>query len=449
MQVTAFEYKIAKWYVYLLTIRMISQISVLSDVMHGAGVYFDVILHGIGLYLIIFKRRKLPSSANQAKKLFHYFASIVLLCNFSSLIMAAYTQVTIGNYAEETAFEGIMGMQIYFFQYVFMLFYNMYVFDILGGEKILAILYKLCKLLLVLGYVQIACVLNGTIRGILSSVDVFNVLQPGGDWVKVPLTGSEGASGGSLLACFVFPILFARYLTNRNKKELLLVLAFMPILLFTLSTTGYILFFACVFSFILFTNKKSRSIAFTIITSLAVLVGITVSQLDSEQQVILRYLLFEKATDQQNGSTASRSVPIYLNLGAFSESPIIGVGNGLQGYYYNKYVPSWALDVPGSDVVDFYEQAQKTIANGGVFFLGILSGYGILGTLLFALFFIRSLRLVRKNKSKMGEFYYIYTISFLPLFLCGCQGDFWGNYYIWFIISIPLFLRNDNTFVRQ
>ena len=51
----------------------------------------------------------------------------------------------------------------------------------------------------------------------------------------------------------------------------------------------------------------------------------------------IEYLLFEKATDSDNGSTVSRTVPLLVNWGAFMEHPIFGVGNGLQGYYYEKF----------------------------------------------------------------------------------------------------------------
>ena len=39
---------IAKAYILLLTVRMISPLAFISGLLHGAGVYFDVVLHVLG-----------------------------------------------------------------------------------------------------------------------------------------------------------------------------------------------------------------------------------------------------------------------------------------------------------------------------------------------------------------------------------------------------------------
>lgn len=117
--------------------------------------------------------------------------------------------------------------------------------------------------------------------------------------------------------------------------------------------------------------------------------------------------------------------------------PLLGVGNGLQGYFYNKYFPMEFLSIAGSDVGEFYEIAQTGIANGGCFWPGYLSGYGILGLLvLFNLVtkLIKQRKLRCQNLGLFNEMFIMGAICFIPL---GMQGEAYSLYYAWFVLAIP------------
>ena len=51
------EIWIARLYLYLLPIRMIAPLIFLKGIFSGAAVYFDLVLHGLGLLLIFMRTR--------------------------------------------------------------------------------------------------------------------------------------------------------------------------------------------------------------------------------------------------------------------------------------------------------------------------------------------------------------------------------------------------------
>ena len=130
-------------------------------------------------------------------------------------------------------------------------------------------------------------------------------------------------------------------------------------------------------------------------------------------------------------------VPFITNWRAFLQHPILGVGNGLQGYYYIQFFPEWAQNVAGSDVGIFYRTAQSQIVNGGLFFPSLLSGYGIVG-IVFIISFLRKLHLRAKKLCLYhAEFSDYFRIAVWAIIVCGLQSELAGNYFIWFVISLP------------
>ena len=159
----------------------------------------------------------------------------------------------------------------------------------------------------------------------------------------------------------------------------------------------------------------------------------------------IKYLLFEKIQDSNNGSTVWRSVPLYYNWGAFTEYPLIGVGNGLQGYFLEKYFPDAMRTVKGVDAVGLLKNWTSGVSNGALFWPSILSGYGIIGVFLVLIYIVKSERLIRKKMKALGTLYYMYRLSIFAIIFAGFATDFVAKYYIWFAISIPLIpVANQN-----
>ena len=444
------EQIIATLYLYLLPVRMISQLSWFASMLRGAGIYFDVILHGLGVVLYVLTRGgQIPTGRGRSSGLMQYTGFAILALNCSSVIMACIMQAIYGDQGNESAFDGILGMLIYFTQYFLIFWYNREVFRMIGKEALLKILHRLCAALLILGWWQYLIMnVGGFFATVYDRLNIFGIVNPSRQLPKLCLTGSEGAGAGTLLAIFILPILFSRILTEPAGKRriyIFQVIAWLPPLYMTRSSTAYILATVSFAVFFFYLLRKRKNPAMLIVVSLVFLFVFVLLLFpdtvlewfpeDIREQI--SYLLLEKATDLSNGSTVSRTVPLIVNWGAFSEYPILGVGNGLQGYFYPKYFPDWAYHVAGSDVLVFLERSKTGLSNGGVFFPGFLSGYGLLGICLLAGYILKSHELVQNAKEELGPFYYVYKIAVWAILFSGFQGDFYGTYYLWFILSIP------------
>lgn len=449
IKASSFEIEWAKLYLFLLPYRMFMPFEFLKDILGPLASYVDLIFNLIGLLLWLHHGLGF-NIGKENRSTFNLFRNIIFYLNFSSFLMAIYKQIMYGDCNGVSPFKGILAMEIFYFHYIFIMLYNIRVFQILNYEDVVRILKKTCKILLVLGYIQVA-VMSGIGGGIYDAVvGVIGGVNPSSQLPKLCLTGSEGAVAGSIMTIFVFPYLLARNIYG-DKKAIYELLLWMVPLYFTHSSTAFILFFLNIIVYVIivlkdFVRNRAR-LRNLIITSLVVLAGMSVAKyiglvnVDVLDEV--NYLLFEKVSDEENGSTVSRSIPLFINWGAFTEEPVMGVGNGLQGYFYNKYFPTRAFYVEGSDVGNFYEVAQTGIVNGGIFWGGYLSGYGTIGIIL-AIVFVKNLIRLRKRRSKvMGLFNEFFIIAAPTFFLSGFQGELYATFYAWFIVSLP-FMNYSN-----
>lgn len=442
---TNFEKNLAKLYLFLLPVRMISPLLGFANLFHGAAVYFDFILNILGILIYLFKHKfVLRLSNDNGGRAFNVFFCTVFFLNLMSLVMAFITQVTQGSYAGETAFSGILGMEIYFFQYVLILAYNRHIFHILSEEEIKRVISKTCFALMILGYFQVLILLfGGAFRTILETIDIFDILWPDNSMWKLSLTGREGASAGTIFGVFVLPYLLGQLLDKNWKNHTLIILQlvlWIPLVIFMQSSSAYLMTFSVLFGFVLykFSYNKRKKIKIILLSILVLILIIPIgNKLIDFLPPEIRYLIFYKVRDMENGSTIARIVPFVTNWNTFLQSPIFGVGNGLQGYYYVDFFPDWARNVAGSDVMNFYNTAQNQIINGGLFFPGFLSGYGLVGVLLFInIVFVIKRRL--HDMKKVDTFAYnFFRIAAWSIVICGFQSEFAGNYLIWFVIGLP------------
>lgn len=417
------------------------------NIFHGAAIYFDFILHIIGFFVLLISHKGHVFLGGKAERsILKYFSIMVISFIFSSVIMACYIQYVYGNYAGETAFSGILGQVLYYVQYIFIIIYNINVFKILGIKEISSILHKLCLFLLALGYYQILCFrVGGVFQSIGSALDVFHILFPEEYMWKLSLTASEGAKAGGLVSILVFPYLLANIILYPQKISYYIqIILWIPVIVFMQSTAAYFMLFAVFFSFGIFLLKKKKNVvnslflfvSILVLTIMLIVVCIPKENLMSfflEHKVF--YLLFEKFTDVYNGSSILRKAPILINWKIFLHFPIIGVGNGLQGYFYTTFFPSEYLGEAG--VWSQYIKSMQTISNGALFFPSILSGYGIVGTLIFLGYIKKMVKLLIYKKEIIGIFYPMCVFSFAAILVHGFQTEFSGSYFIWFILSIP------------
>lgn len=446
VQTNALELLIAKLYVLSLPFRLFAQLDFFQGIFGACATYLPFLFHLLGMFLwVINERGKIRISGKQNSILIRNCTLLVMWFHISSLIMACVIQSLYGNHGSENAFQGIVGMIVYFTQYLLIFVYNIRVFQLLTVETLQKLLHIACLELLGIAYFQVL-VMNQIGVGIYDSMNIFGILNSSDVLPKLCLTGSEGATAGCILGILVFPFLFSQIIKGKKKYWIEILLWLVP-LYYTYSSTGYILAAVNLLVFLVIflkenrpadTKRLVRRLVFGTAGTVLIMVGVYLFiRMNPEIVKDIEYILLDKAVDMENGSTVSRRVPLAINWGAFTEFPIIGVGNGLQGYFYEKYIPSYVFSTAGSDAKNFFEMSKNGIANGGVFIPSLLSGYGIVGCLLILAFVVRCIKGNKAIKDRTDNFYYMYLIGGIAFIVGGFQGDMTGNYFAWFVLSIP------------
>ena len=456
-QTNTFTEAIAKVYVFCLAFKMIAPMRFLESIVGSVALSFDVIPHAIGILLVLIDNNGFITFADEEGKTISFFFKMVFWFTLSSILMAIVIQNSYGNMGGESAYTGIMGMIIYWFQYAFILLYNYHVFKILNIRLIEKTLNAIVLFLMIIGYMQMAVMLLGNQIGYLyDKLDIFDILNDSNDLSKLPLTGPEGAYAGYIIGTLILPYIYARNLGSKTRKHTFLyILLWLPIIYMTFSSGAYILFFITTIGYIYYCVKTrgfSKNIAILLVVALFGSVIFVlfrdeiINALPEDMGVTIKYLLFEKIQDNDNGSTVLRSIPFYYNWGAFKEYPIIGVGNGLQGYFLEKYLPHSLSVVKGVNASKLIKQWTTGIANGSIFWPSIMSGYGIVGIILFAIYIYKNERLVRTKTVELDFMYYMYRLGILGIIFTGFATEFVAKYYVWFTISIPLMTvsKQDN-----
>lgn len=439
------ERKLAKIYLFCLPFRMFALLSFLPMLVGPLANFFDAIINIIGL--IVWQNNEGALRYHPRNNpLFQTILYSVIYLNISSVLMSIVMYSTYGNCNGESPFWAIVPMILFYFQYVLMFFYNIRVFAILDYATIRKVFNALCKTLLVLGYIQVV-VMHGIGGGVYDAiVSVIGGIRLSDQLPKLCLTLSEGSAAGCLMGTLVFPYLYSRF-NNGEKNVKIEILLWMPLLFFSHSTTALILF--VVVSFIFLTRNKERHIISVVRQTVfaVVVVGalfyISGRNATNERDTI-QYLLLEKASDESNGSTISRNATYGYNWGCFTEMPLMGVGNGLQGYFFNKYFPYQYLRMEGSDIAYFYEVAQTGIANGDCFFPGYFSGYGIIGLIVLAIIIFAMVKTYKSRKQHLGVFGDMFVMGSVGFFVMGFQGEAYCLYYAWFVVSIPFMYWEQN-----
>ncbi len=442
--------QIAKIYLYLLFIRLFSQLTFLQVYLSITVNWIDSIISFLGLAFIILNNKGvlyLPS--RYEGRLFKFFTGMIITLCASSFVMSLVLYNRVGTIAGETTLDAFFPTVIYFVQYILMIYYNIVVFDLLDIDTITMIIDRVIVFEIIVGYFQVAMVTFAKgLAAIQNAIDILGIFYDANTSVnigRISLTGREAAGGASMITIFFLPYLFSCILSGKKeKKYYVYIIMFLPLLLFTKSSTGYILFCVLILSFLILLLREGRSnvlikmlfvlffiITFTIIAFDLGLIKVAGSDID------ISYILFKKIEDKNNMSTVNREVNLYMNWGAFSEYPILGVGNGNQGFFFSKYVPSWATSSP---TIQRMINNPTSVTDGATFYPGGLSGYGIFGVILYLIYKKRAYMCLEKNRDEKNLFYYMYKIASPVIFVFGFSSGFAATFWLWFVISIP-FIR--------
>ena len=143
-----------------------------------------------------------------------------------------------------------------------------------------------------------------------------------------------------------------------------------------------------------------------------------------------------KLIESDNSNSINRKAMLYIDWNVFREYPILGVGNGNQGFFYREFYPQYVSNTFGN--TSRYDEAANVLMDGGPFFPSYVSGYGIVGVLLLAIFIFKSIKTIRANRRCYGYLYYFYILGSSSLLLYGFSSTLASDYCFWLVVSLPM-----------
>ena len=443
----SFQKNIAKLFIFLLPFRMLTALGVINNIFGAMADYLSFLIHFIGIILILLNGVANGKIRIKKDNVFSFFCSMVLVFMLTSFIMAGVIYIRFGNYNGNSPFVAVLKLSLDFVQYILIIFYCKNVFLLLSYSEINKCIHGSIVCLLIIGYLQLFIYLGmQTLLPFykkLANILNLSTVMP---TQAISLTLSEPSHAAILLGVYVIPFYMSQllYTTERRVRLLIELLLWIPIIFFTQSTSTYLIVFSGVGVAMLIALFRRKTSALLRIFCLICLIGVLTiiinpEIIDTALGINFSYLLTDKVFNLSDQSTASRMVPLVVDWNVFLEYPLFGCGNGLQGYFYQYFSPSWVNHVHlDASVRTLLGGNGSGIANGVLFFPAVLSGYGVIGTVLMVVFFIKCLKKIIKNREQYRSFYYFYIIAFVPLLISGFKSEFVGIYYIWFVLSLPM-----------
>ena len=332
-----------------------------------------------------------------------------------------------------------MGDVVLYFLALCSVYYNYYgLSKLVTLEDVKSIFKMQVLILLAVGYLQLG-IMFGIGGGLYASLCSIFALREA-SWLTsldrgITFFGTEPASS-SIICFIVIPFILCSISTNKGGKRLFYVIEFILMaILFLLSNSSSALLsfgflvvaYLVVYMFHIRAKKLLMIGAFMIGLVVAVLYSLDISTSDgvNSDKESLEYVLVGKIQDKDNMSTAMRASTVINDMKIFYEHTFTGVGDGNQGYFYRKHVPTWAL---GSEEVQSLMHGTKIANGGGNFFPAFISAYGLIGIIVF-LFFLKSYSLSCRQSfiQEDKRFQMIYVLGISLFLLSG-----------WYVVGVKL-----------
>lgn len=416
------------------------------SIWNSIGNSYSIIFQLIGLIVILFSLKDKRIKINTFMK---YIFIMVFILNISSIIMSMLLNSKLGVLYGETTYNTMLGNIVYYSQLAVIFYYNFYVYNTLKINEIKKIFDFIVIFIIILGYMQIIIIYFPQISKIYDFFNLGNIIRDSSYILainRIPLTCVEPASCGVLLGVLIIPyILSCTLIKNKTNKYYILLILIIPIAYWTKSSTVYIAIFINFFIYIIICIIKKKNLYKLLILSYIVIILIfsnifIISCFNSNENIgvfeTIKYYLVEKVNSDENLSTIHRKSTVINNLKIFKKYPLLGVGNGNQGFYYNENLPQFAYKSP--ETMKFY-YGEKGVVSGGAFFTAFLSGYGTLGVVLIIIFIKKSINIISIIKNKLNGLQYMYFMGSITfLFLSTISADIVGDYITIFVLSVPL-----------
>lgn len=406
----------------------------------------SLIIAGAGITLLVFVEMGLAKKALQIDVFVRAIAAWAFYQMVSTLLVSLLLYNSVGELWGETTLTASASTYIYMIVLVLVLCFFSQGYQYISKQALCAVIDKIVWIVLIVGYMQLAILFMPFLRLVYDALNIENWAASSALLVRmgrICTTGTEPSSMGLIIGVLVAPYLLAQILTG-NKKKRGLFCAFLPVLFFSYSSTAYI---AIALNSILFLTIKfskqepvKRKTIVQIVFILLFLVCFALCFFDEISNSFfgeqIRYYLFEKVQDQHNMSSMYRTSTVINDFKIFLDHPILGVGNGNQGFWYAENIPVWTMK---SLETQNALLGKVGVVNGGAFIPAYISAYGLTGILaLFAFIYVYGKTLYRR-RSELGPFYYMAIIGGITfLGLASMSTAVEGNFYFYFLLSIPM-----------
>lgn len=394
---------------------------------------FSTIIMMLGFFRIVVTR---PLKTNEGIRA---FGKLYLYMAAFSLLASVVLSVTLDTALTVSPLRRCLGDVVLYLVALCSICYNYYGLTKLVSIAELLQIFKLQTIvLLIVGMLQLGTLFgvgNGVYSVLCSVFALRDVVYLTSLDRGVTFFGTEPASS-SIICFIVIPFILCSISTNKGGKRLFYVIEFILMaILFLLSNSSSALLsfgflvvaYLVVYMFHIRAKKLLMIGAFMIGLVVAVLYSLDISTSDgvNSDKESLEYVLVGKVQDKDNMSTAMRASTVINDMKIFYEHTFTGVGDGNQGYFYRKHVPTWAL---GSEEVQSLMHGTKIANGGGNFFPAFISAYGLIGIIVF-LFFLKSYSLSYRQSfiQEDKRFQMIYVLGISLFLLSG-----------WYVVGVKL-----------
>lgn len=440
-----FEKVVAQMYLYFLPFQMFVPFAFLNSIFVGLARRASFLFLAIGLILIAGSGRRISFSNDESSRLLLHFVKMYIVGDITSLIMAVWLYYDMGTIGGESTLSAVLPKIAFSIAYMFILYYNRELFRVLTKDEIKKIFDRIITICIAIGVLQIGVLYVGGLFRVV--YDRINMLF--GAWSstsivrteRIALFTIEPATIAGFFGILVIPHIFSKWIADDvNLKDVIKLILIIIVLYFTRSTTGYSLLAV---DFLLFGYVYIRKGTANIGTRVFIIAFMIFSLFLLGNIVIRNKLIagnlsfvFDKLFNSDNLASMSRKVGLYVNWGIVKKFPILGVGNGNQGFFYQEFFPKSAFSSVWA--TQRYNEASTVLLDGGVFFPSFASGYGIVGIVFLLIFAVMSRQIMRKYREYYGYLYYFYIIGSIALLIYGFSSTMVGDYSVWFIISLPM-----------
>lgn len=352
----------------------------------------------------------------------------------------------------ENTIRACIGMIIFGIVVLLNISYNVYAFThLITWNQAEKIFRKSIYVLLFVGYLQLASIrVGGPFSALYHALGTVFFLSEELDR-GVQFFGSE-ASAVATLFLFIIPYLIAKVLHSNffdvwKNKDLLLLVLFVPLFI-TSNSSSVLMSMAMVVAVTICLFLRYRGF-YKVCLVCSLLAGMSVAvayglgdmkfQGKSVDQESLDYILLGKITDTENHSTMMRSSSIVNDMKIFFKFPITGVGDGLQGYWYNENLP--IIYLASSEVQDVVSGKNGIADGGGAYFPLMLSAYGLIGVVLLFVFLggYKQYIIPKKHERDVPIPIVMFRIFFCIFLSSGWFGlGIRQNFVVCFVLSLPI-----------